>query len=124
MILGNKDHVMIVASMFSYLGLPGTVDDAASMAGALASPKGLTCETTYTYKASEVVTIVVHPMWERTGITTLHADRIQKAFGAMREPATVANAMVAQGLKRHGAQLDISESATVASNIRGFPDLL
>ncbi|RSL42773.1 hypothetical protein CEP54_015360 [Fusarium duplospermum] len=124
MILGNKGHVVTIASMPSYISLPTAVDYAASKAGALTFHEGLACEIKHLYKAPGVLTTVAHPMCD-TNMTKGHQDAIERGGGKkMIKPENVAQVVTDQIFSRRGAQLIIPPSFTWLSGVKGFPNWL
>ncbi|KAF3809973.1 Dehydrogenase RED2 [Colletotrichum gloeosporioides] len=121
MIMKNKGHIVTVASMASYSALPTAVDYSATKAGALAFSEGLSCEIKHVYKASGILTTVVHPMWVKTNMTAAHAERVEQSYGRMMEPEDVAKRVTGQIFSCRGGQLIIPDQWSWASGNRGLP---
>jgi all-trans-retinol dehydrogenase (NAD+) len=124
MILQNKGHIVTIASIASFMALPGAVDYSATKAGALAFHEGLACEIKHIYKAPGIITTVVHPSWVRTQMTQQYAERIERRQGKMMTPDEIASRVVKQIFKRKGGQLIIPSRVSNLSGIRGWPNWL
>ncbi|OQE46414.1 hypothetical protein PENCOP_c001G02449 [Penicillium coprophilum] len=72
MVRMNRGHVVTVASVASFVTIGEMVTYACSKAGALAFQEGLRQELKFWYKAPNVRTSSIHPLWVRTPIQRLY----------------------------------------------------
>ncbi|KAI0487503.1 hypothetical protein F4859DRAFT_465234 [Xylaria cf. heliscus] len=124
MIETNKGHIVTVASIASFVALPTAADYSATKAAAHAFHEALTCELKHCYKASNVLTTVVHPNFVRTPLIEDYVNHLEKSGVRMLMSEDVAEPIVAQLKSRRGGQLIIPASASAISGIRGWPTWL
>lgn len=124
MIQLNKGHVITVASIASFVGLPTGADYSATKAGALAFHESLTSELKHYYKAPNVMTTVIHPNFARTPLIANITEKLERSGVRMLTPEAIADATVAQLFSKRGGQVIIPKSATLVSGIRGWPTWL
>lgn len=124
MIQLNKGHVITVASLSSFVGLPTAADYSATKAGAHAFHESLTSELKHYYKAPNVMTTIVHPNFVRTALIEDFAERLEHSGVKMLTPDEIAKETVAQIFSRRAGQIIVPKSATLVSGIRGWPTWL
>ncbi|RWA04219.1 hypothetical protein EKO27_g10882 [Xylaria grammica] len=122
MIQHDRGHIVTVASVASFVGLPCGADYAASKAAALAFHESLTSELKHIYKSPGVISTIVHPNFVRTPLIEEEAHRLEKVGVALLTSEAVADAILAQILKGTGGQVIIPGSSSVASFLRSFPN--
>lgn len=124
MIHRNKGHIVTIASTASYVVMSTLAPYSATKAGALAFHEGLACEIRSHYKASGVLTTVVHPSWTATNMTNLHADKIEGSSGPMMRPEDVAARVLQQIFSCRGGQLFVPDGGGLLSGVRALPNWL
>ncbi|KAH7121553.1 hypothetical protein EDB81DRAFT_913750 [Dactylonectria macrodidyma] len=124
MVLGNKGHIVTVASVASYVALTTAVDYSASKSAALTFHEGLACEIKNIYKAPGVMTTVVHPMFVNTDMTKSEKETIERSRGKMLEPEDISNAILKQIFSCRGAQLIVPSQMSWVSGVQAFPNWL
>ncbi|KAJ5196511.1 hypothetical protein N7449_006990 [Penicillium cf. viridicatum] len=121
MIRKNHGHVLTIASIASFVTLGDMVDYACSKASALAFQEGLRQELKYWYKAPNVRTSTVHPMWVRTpmidGFTKYQADFRQPLLAAK----DVSQVVVEHIITRKSGQTIVPRHSSVIGSLRAFP---
>lgn len=68
MITARKGHIVTIASMASYVAVPGMVDYCVTKAGTMSFHEGLNQELKHRYDAPFIKTTAVHPHWVRTAL--------------------------------------------------------
>ncbi|OQE22221.1 hypothetical protein PENFLA_c013G07812 [Penicillium flavigenum] len=121
MVRMNRGHVITVASMASFVTPGEMVDYACAKSGALAFQEGLRQELKYWYKAPNVRTSIIHPLWVQTpmieGFTKYQAD-----FGQpLLDPKDVSQAVVEHIVTRKSGQTIIPRHVRVAGSLRALP---
>ncbi|KAG6037518.1 hypothetical protein E4U41_005047 [Claviceps citrina] len=124
MVALNKGHVVTVASMASFIALPGGADYAASKAAALSFHESLAIELKYLYGADRVLTTVAHPNFVRTPLVEAFGRVLEQGGMRLLSPDRVAEAITEQIFRRRGAQLIIPEQQASVTGIRGWPTWL
>ncbi|KAH8754368.1 hypothetical protein F5883DRAFT_431484 [Diaporthe sp. PMI_573] len=125
MILRDKGHIVTMASMASFVTLPSSVDYSVTKAGLLAFHEGLSCEIKHFYKASGILTTIVHPGLVKTPMTFDHWRKVhepQRVFETMWTAEDIARQVLQQIMSKRGGQLIIPRSMTLAATIRGWPN--
>ena len=121
MIQLNKGHVITIASLASFIGLPTGADYAATKAGALAFHEALAGEIKHHYKSTNIITTIVHPDFVNTPLLNEIADQLQRSGVKFLTSDVIADAVI-KGIKsRRGSQIIIPERATIATGLRGMP---
>lgn len=120
MIETNKGHIITIASVASFLALPGAADYSATKAGALAFHEALTTEIRHHHKAPGVLTTVVHPSYVRTPLIAGVNRRLAGAGVPLLDSGRVAGEIVQRIGSGRGGQL-ILGVPSVVSGIRGWP---
>jgi len=123
MVRRNKGHVVTVASMASFGCRPATTDYSGSKAAVMMFHEGLETELRYRHKTNGVMATLVHPSWVRTGMTERNAERIERVWGRMMKPETIADRVLENIFGRRGGQLIIPDSPTnrFFSTLRAWP---
>lgn len=127
MVESNHGHVVTIASMASFVAYAGNVDYCCTKAAAWAFSEGLAGELRWLYKAPNVRTTSVHPLWVRTPmVTDALGDKLEKFERAqgLIEPATVAELVVKQLHEGSSGQIVIPEGRGHATGLRGWPHWL
>lgn len=121
MIQVNKGHVITIASLASFIGLPGGADYAATKAGALAFHESLTSEIKHHYKSPNVRTTIVHPDFVNTPLIADIAEQLKRSGVSFLTSDVIADGII-NGIKsRRGGQIIIPARASIASGLRGMP---
>ncbi|KAF8867145.1 NAD(P)-binding protein [Acephala macrosclerotiorum] len=123
MIKKNHGHVVTIASMASYVVHAQNVDYSCTKASALAFNEGLHSELKSRYKAPNVRTTVVNPIWIRTPmIEPLVAKPDFK--DPVLEPEDVTAAIVNQVVSGRSGQLILPKEVNFLSTLRAWPSWL
>ncbi|KAJ5518527.1 Short-chain dehydrogenase/reductase SDR [Penicillium expansum] len=121
MIRMNHGHVVTVASVASFVTIGEMVGYACSKASALAFQEGLRQELKYWYKAPNVRTSTVHPMWVQTpmieGFTKYEADFRQPLL----DPKDVSQAVVEHIVTRKSGQTIVPRHCSMIGSLRASP---
>lgn len=120
MLRQDKGHIVTVASLASFVAVPGAVEYSASKAGALAFHEGLASEIKNVHKSHGVVTSVVHPSFAKTPMTAPYADSIRRR-ARMLDIEDVTGPMLQQIFSGRGGQLVLPAHLTRLSGLRGWP---
>ncbi|KAF2097218.1 NAD(P)-binding protein [Rhizodiscina lignyota] len=122
MIEKNKGHIVAVASLASFVAVPGIADYAATKAGVLAFHEALNQEIKHRYNTPGILTTIIHPNWTSTPLIRKWEDQIRKASGPLLKAEDVGNSIVNQIFQCRGAQIIIPRNAALISGIRGWPN--
>ncbi|CAI7619983.1 unnamed protein product [Penicillium glandicola] len=121
MVTKNHGHVVTVASVASFVTVGEMVDYACSKASALAFQEGLRQELKYWYKAPNVRTSTIHPLWVRTpmieSLTKYESDLRQPLL----DPKDVSQAVVEQIVTRKSGQTIVPRHASVIGSLKALP---
>lgn len=120
MLEADKGHIVTIASIASFLALPGAADYSATKAGAIAFHEALTTEIRHHHKAPGVLTTVIHPSYVRTPLLTGIDKRIEDAGVPLLDSGRVAGDIVDRIRSGRGGQLVIGVPSII-SGIRGWP---
>ncbi|KIX02549.1 uncharacterized protein Z518_08490 [Rhinocladiella mackenziei CBS 650.93] len=124
MVRHNHGHIITIASLASFAALGEAVDYACTKAGALAFHEGLTQEIRHWYKAKNIRTSIIHPLWVRTQMI----DDLVKAGKHFRQrilsPDDVSRAVLKQIITQSSGQIIIPSSHQPATMLRAFPQWL
>lgn len=120
MLRQDKGHIVTVASLASFVAVPGAVEYSASKAGALAFHEGLASEIKNVHKSHGVLTSVVHPSFAKTPMTAPYADSIRRR-ARMLDVEDVTGPMLQQIFSGRGGQLVLPAHLTRLSGLRGWP---
>lgn len=120
MIKINKGHIITVASIASFVALPGSADYGATKAGALAFHEALTTEVRHYHNAPGVLTTVVHPNYVRTPLIAGAEKRLEGAGVSLLDSGRVSDEIVDRVKSGKGGQLIIGAPSLI-SGIRGWP---
>ncbi len=121
MIAENKGHVVTVASLGSFLTLPHITDYCATKASARAFHEGLAFELRHLYKATGVMTSIVHPDLVRTPLGDAVRDRVVGEETNMLTPQDVAGEIVGAVFGRMSSDIVVPRSLSPAAGIRAWP---
>ncbi len=120
MLKSRKGHIVTIASIASYVVVPGLVDYCASKAAVLALHEGLTMELTHRYPNGHTInTTSVHPTFARTNLTAGWDKYLAKQ--QVLTPETVADAVVKHVMRGKSGQVYLPGWLTAATGIRGWP---
>ncbi|KAJ5383407.1 Short-chain dehydrogenase/reductase SDR [Penicillium concentricum] len=121
MVRMNRGHIVTVASVASFVTIGEMVDYACSKASALAFQEGLRQELKYWYKAPNVRTSSIHPLWVRTpmieGFTRYKTDFRQPLL----DPKEVSQAVVEHIVTRKSGQTIVPRHASAVGSLRALP---
>ncbi|KAJ5796595.1 uncharacterized protein N7518_005135 [Penicillium psychrosexuale] len=121
MIRMNRGHVLTVASVASFVTLGEMVDYACSKAAALAFQEGLRQELKYWYKAPNVRTSTIHPLWVQTPMIE-GFTKYQAAFDQpLLDPKDVSQAVVEHLVNRKSGLTVLPRHSSVIGSLRAFP---
>lgn len=116
----NKGHIITVASVASFIAIPGAADYSATKAGVLAFHEALTTEIRKYHKAPGVLTTVVHPGWVRTPLIAGVDQRLEEAGVPLLDSGRVAGEIVSRIKSGWGGQLIVGVPSAL-SGLRGWP---
>ena len=139
MIEADKGHIVSIASVASFLGVGGMSDYCSTKAGVLSFHEckircilwwyysltsysrftALNQELKYHYKAPNVLTTSVHPLWVKT---PLIKDFEKGIKGPLIDPQLVADNVVEQIIKAEGGQIFLPRMIKLVSLYRGIPN--
>ncbi|KAI3139286.1 hypothetical protein CBS147325_6634 [Penicillium roqueforti] len=121
MIRMNRGHVLTVASVASFVTLGEMVDYACSKAAALSFQEGLRQELKYWYKAPNVRTSTIHPLWVQTPMIE-GFTKYQAAFDQpLLDPKDVSQAVVEHLVNRKSGLTVLPRHSSVIGSLRAFP---
>lgn len=124
MIKANKGHVVTVASVASFVSLPGHADYGATKASALAFHEALRTELRHAYKAPNVLTTVVHPNFVATPLLKEFKSHLESSGVLLLTPERVADDITERVFARQGGQVIVPKSSGSTSALRGWPTWL
>ena len=120
MLSARKGHIITIASLASYIALPGLVDYSSTKAAVLALHEGLTMELRHRYANGACInTSSVHPTFAKTNLTKGWEGWLKKQD--VLTPEMVAEAVVEQTLKGRSGQVYVPGWMSLATGIRGWP---
>jgi NAD(P)-dependent dehydrogenase (short-subunit alcohol dehydrogenase family) len=122
MILKNKGHIITVASMASFLGMPLGGAYCASKAGAMSFHETLSAELKHVYKATGVLHTIVHPHFVRTPLIKDVVQGLERAGLEILSTEKVAEEIVGQVIESRGGQLILPKSKSIVAGLRGWPN--
>ncbi|KAG8407762.1 hypothetical protein J3459_018392, partial [Metarhizium acridum] len=96
MIKANKGHIVTMASVASFVGLPGHADYGSTKASALAFHEALQAEIKHVYGAPNVMTTIVHPNFVATPLVEDFKGHLKSSGITFLTPEQVAQDTVAQ----------------------------
>ncbi|CAK7228650.1 hypothetical protein SBRCBS47491_006979 [Sporothrix bragantina] len=126
MIRRGHGHIVLMASMASFVTIVGNVDYSATKAGLLAFYEGLTQELKHSYGAPNIRTTVVHPHFVRTPLlgeaaVDTDANNRKRYHGDLLDARYVSTTIVEQVLAGRSGQLFFPPKFAVASVLRALP---
>ncbi|CAI7664592.1 unnamed protein product [Penicillium pancosmium] len=121
MVKANHGHVITIASMASFVALGEMADYCCSKASALAFHESLRQELRYWYKAPNVRTSVIHPMWVRTPMIKMLTDHESQFRQPIMTVQFVSDAICKQILTQTSGQIILPASQSAASLVRAMP---
>ncbi|KAK3179367.1 hypothetical protein K4F52_009193 [Lecanicillium sp. MT-2017a] len=121
MVKANKGHFVTVASVASFVCLPGHADYGATKASALAFHEALQVELKAVYDAPNVLTTIVHPNFVATPLLTDFKSHLEESGVTFLTPEQVAQDTCAQIFSKKSGQVIVPKASTVASLIRSWP---
>ncbi|OAA57295.1 dehydrogenase/reductase SDR family [Cordyceps fumosorosea ARSEF 2679] len=124
MIRADKGHVVTIASVASFVSLPGHADYGATKASALAFHEALRTELRHAYDAPNVLATVVHPNFVATPLLTDFEQHLKDGGVRMLTPEQVAADTTERIFARRGGQVIIPKSSAGTSAVRGWPTWL
>jgi all-trans-retinol dehydrogenase (NAD+) len=124
MISANKGHIITIASTASYIGVAGLADYTASKAAILSFHEALRSELKQHYKAPNVLTTSIHPLWVRTPLLGPVEQELERQGSAILEPEDVADKVVGAVLSAKGGQVFLPSDIGKLSSLRGLPNWL
>lgn len=120
MISENYGHVLVTASMASFITPPQMVDYCASKAAILAFADGLRQEVKHRFNAPGIRVSSVHPNWVKTPLTTVFGS-LDHFYGRQLEPEQVSNKIVEQITKGDGGMVFLPAELESTTMIRSYP---
>lgn len=121
MIKADKGHVVTVASVASFVSLPGHADYGATKASALAFHEALRTELRHMYKAPNVLATVVHPNFVATPLISDFKNELSSGGVRFLTPERVAKDTTDRIFERRGGQVVVPNSSAITSALRGWP---
>lgn len=122
MIKRNHGHVVTIASVASFVALPGGADYACTKASALAFHEALSTEMKHAYDAPNVLTSVVHPNFVDTPLVKDFKNELKRGGVAFMTTDRVAEDIVNHVYKRKSDQVIIPNSSAILSGLRVIPN--
>ncbi|KAJ5257209.1 hypothetical protein N7478_013313 [Penicillium angulare] len=124
MIQKNHGHIITVASVASFVTVGGMVDYCCTKASAVAFHEGIRQELKAWYKASNVKTSIIHPLWVDTPMIKSLTDDQTHFRQPVMSPQAVSDAVVEQIVLRRGDQIILPRTMGIAGYLRAFPHWL
>lgn len=124
MVKANKGHIITIASVASFVGMPGHADYGATKASALAFHEALHAELAHTYNAPNVLTTIVHPDFVATPLLTEFKSNLDSNGIRYITPEQVAQVTCANVFGTKGGQVIVPEQSAGASFLRSAPNWL
>jgi short-subunit dehydrogenase len=121
MVRANHGHVVTIASMASFVALGEMADYCCTKASALAFHEALRQELRYWYKAPNVRTSVVHPLWVRTPMIKVLTDNEVHFRQPVMTPQVVSDAICKQILTQSSGQVILPARGSAAKLVRAMP---
>lgn len=121
MIKADKGHVVTIASVASFVSLPGHADYGATKASALAFHEALRTELRHAYNAPNVLATVVHPNFVATPLVSDFQNQLQDNGVRLLTPERVADDTTERIFARQGGQVIVPKSSASTSALRGWP---
>ncbi|KHN95542.1 dehydrogenase/reductase SDR family member 8 precursor [Metarhizium album ARSEF 1941] len=121
MLKANKGHIVTMASVASFVGLPGHADYGSTKASALAFHEALQAEIKHVYHAPNVMTTIVHPNFVATPLLDGFKGHLASSGVSFLTPEQVAEDTVAQIFARKAGQVVVPKASGAASVVRGLP---
>lgn len=121
MIKANKGHVVTIASVASFVGMPGHADYGCTKASALAFHEALSAEIKHIYGAPNILTTIVHPNFVATPLVADMKSHLSSSGVRFLTADDVASDTTAQIFDRKGGQVVVPKSSGVAAAVRGWP---
>lgn len=122
MIIKNKGHIVTIASLASFTGMPLVADYAATKAGALSFHESLVSEIKTVYKSPGILATVVHPFYVNTNMTAQIGASLERQTGGMMKPEAISTPVVKQIFSRRGGQLIVPGRFSFLTAVRGWPN--
>ncbi|KAH8808497.1 hypothetical protein F5884DRAFT_792437 [Xylogone sp. PMI_703] len=123
MIKKNHGHVITMASAAAYISVAQMVDYSCTKASALAFHEGLSSELKYIYKADQVKTTVITPMWIKTPLIADLANN-PKFKAPIIDVKPVAEEITEHIFSGKSGHLVMPKNVNQVSGIRGWPSWL
>ncbi|EJT45954.1 dehydrogenase/reductase SDR family member 8 precursor [Trichosporon asahii var. asahii CBS 2479] len=124
MVKRNHGHVVTIASVASFVPLPGGADYSSTKASALAFHEALGAEIKFAYKAPNVLTSIIHPNFVNTPLVADFKHVLDKGGIAFLTTDRVADDIVNHVYKRKSDQVIIPGSSTFLSTVRSWSNWL
>lgn len=124
MVKRNHGHVVTIASVASFVALPGGADYSSTKASALAFHEALAAEIKHAYKAPNVLTSIIHPNFVNTPLVADFKHVLDKGGIAFLTTDRVADDIVNHVYKRKSDQVIIPGSSAFLSGMRGWTNWL
>lgn len=120
MIKKDHGHIVTIASVASFVALPGGADYGCTKASALAFHEALQTEMKFAYNAPNVLTSIVHPNFVNTPLVADFKHVLDKGGVAFLTTDRVAEDIVQQVYSRKSAQVIIPGTSAPLSGMRGW----
>ena len=124
MIKAKKGHILTIASLASFVGVPHMVDYCATKAAVLALHEGLSQELKYIYNCPQVKTSIFHPTYAKTPLVTAWESELRRNGVEILDPQAIADAIIKQTISGKGGQIFVPERLSPSAAIRGLPTWL
>ncbi|KIW83627.1 hypothetical protein Z517_02873 [Fonsecaea pedrosoi CBS 271.37] len=122
MLKNKKGHIVTIASMASFISMPGSSDYCSSKAALVAFHEVLTQECRHGYENGDCIQLtIVHPSFASTPILRGHEGELRKMGASVMDPSVVADAVVNQVFRGRSGRLIVPSSFSLLSFIRGWP---
>ncbi|KAF2659094.1 NAD(P)-binding protein [Lophiostoma macrostomum CBS 122681] len=118
----KKGHIVTMASMASFLAVPGLVDYCCTKVGALYLTEGLRNELLSRYPGGETIcTSSIHPSWHDTGIIKGIENFLEKGGHQVDPPSNVSKAVLEQVVKARSGRVYVPGSEVKKASLRNQP---
>ncbi|KAJ5772892.1 hypothetical protein N7457_007788, partial [Penicillium paradoxum] len=121
MIRAGSGHVVTIASVASFVTVGEMVHYACTKAGALAFHEGLRQELIHWYKAPNIRTSVVHPLWVQTPMIKGYTDYQSDFRQSVMNPKAVSEAVIEHITSRQSGQIILPRARSLIGSLRALP---
>ena len=124
MVRTKKGHIITIASLASFVGVPHMVDYCATKAALLALHEGLSQELKYIYNCPQVKTSILHPTYAKTPLVRAWESELRRNGVEIINPQAIADAIIKQIIGGKAGQIFLPGRLSPSAAIRGLPTWL